>query len=397
MIVLTILSICVGSLSAFFLYLLNVVTSTREVNNWLLYFLPVAGVFIVWGYDRYAGEASKGNELLFFRYYNPKDIIPLKMAPMVILGTLVTHLFGGSAGREGTAIQYGGTIADQISKHTGFSKQGQRILLLCGIAAGFSSLFGTPLAGSIFALEFVKKGRFRWYGLPLVLLSSFFATWVCNQYGNLHTHYDPIKLLPAFDFTILLYLALAGFAFGTASRLFYHLNDSISWAFRKINQPLVRPLVGGILVLLTVWLLQTTKYIGLGIPTILESFIHVASPFDFLIKMLLTSITLCAGFKGGEVTPLFFIGATLGSALSPYIPIPIALLAALGFVGVFAGCTKTPIGCTLMAIELFGWENAHYYLLVCLISFLVSGRKGIYQTQKNSRLINQKQKETAIG
>jgi len=129
--------------------------------------------------------------------------------------------------------------------------------------------------------------------------------------------------------------------------------------------------------------LQTTRYIGLGIPAILESFLQPANPYDFLIKMLLTSVTLCAGFKGGEVTPLFFIGATLGSALAIYIPLPVALLAAVGFVGVFAGCTKTPVACSLMAIELFGWENGHYFLLVCVISYLFSGTKGIYQTQKN--------------
>lgn len=385
-VVLAALSLCAGSLSALFLYLLNAVTITRENNIWLLYMLPFVGVFIVWGYSRYGGEAQKGNELLFYRYYNPGEPIPFRMAPMVILGTLLTHLFGGSAGREGTAIQYGGTIADQFSKYIEFSKQQKRILLLCGIAAGFSSLFGTPVAGSIFALEFVKKGKFRWYALPLILLSSFLATWICNQYGDLHTHYQHIKEVLPFDLRLLMYLAIAGLIFGLASRLFFHINDYIDWLFKQIKQPLVRPFVAGILIIVLVSLLQTTKHIGLGIPVILDSFIQTANPSDFLIKMLLTSITLCAGFKGGEVTPLFFIGATLGSALSPYIPLPLTLLAATGLVGVFAGCTKTPIGCTLMAMELFGWENGHYFLLICGISFLISGSKGIYRTQKNSHL-----------
>lgn len=376
-------SVSVGTASAFFLYTLNAVTSFRETHNWIMVFLPFAGVFIVWWYQRYGGDTQKGNNLLLEEYYSPTaQGIPWRMAPMIILTTLITHLFGGSAGREGTAIQYGGTVAAQLKRFFSVGKQDNRILLLCGIAAGFASLFGTPLAGAIFALEVVQLGKIRRKGIVAILATSFLSHWVCSLYGSLHTHYPPIGEAPTLSASILAYILLAGALFGLAALLFRYTGYVFNRLFSKIKQPLLRPLIGGILVLFAVYLLQTTKYIGLGIPTIIDSFRQPLPPTDFLIKIILTSLTLSAGFKGGEVTPLFFIGATLGNALAPFIPIPLALLAAIGFVSVFAGCTKTPIACTIMAMELFGWQYGLFFLASCMISYLISGRKGIYNAQR---------------
>ncbi|KGE15978.1 chloride channel protein [Sphingobacterium deserti] len=375
-------SFSVGSTSAFFLYALQQVTSLRETHLWLLAFLPLTGVLIVWWYQQHGGSAQKGNNLLLEAYYNPRVDIPWKMAPMVLLSTLATHLFGGSAGREGTAIQYGGTIASQCRRWFSWSREETRILLLCGIAAGFASLFGTPWAGSIFAIEVVKVGKIRWKAVLPILVTALLSNWVCGMYGNLHTHYSPVQVVPDLSFTVFGYLILASIAFGLAAQLFIFTSETFHNIFQKIAFPLLRPLIGGLVVLLIVLCLQSTKHIGLGIPTILASFDTPLPPTDFLIKIVLTAITLSAGFKGGEVTPLFFIGATLGNALALAIPLPLALLAATGFVAVFAGCTKTPIACSIMAVELFGWHAALFFTTVCVLSFLVSGRRGIYSMQK---------------
>ncbi len=373
----------VGSLSAIFLYALQDVTLFRDTHIGVIYMLPFAGMLIVWWYQRYGGNAQKGNNLLLEEYYYPTPSgVSLKIAPMVILTTLITHLFGGSAGREGTAVQYGGTVAVQFNKFVPLGKQEKRILLLCGIAAGFASLFGTPLAGAIFAIEVVQLGKIRWRGVSAILATSLLSNWICGLYGDLHTHYPPIGEVPNWSFSIVAYLFLAGILFGLTSILFRYTGDVCSIGFQKIKQPLLRPFIGGILVILAVYLLQTTKHIGLGIPTIIDAFQQPLPPTDFLIKIGLTALTLSAGFKGGEVTPLFFIGATLGNALAPFIPLPLALLAATGFASVFAGCTKTPLACTVMAMELFGWQYGVFFLTTCLISFVISGKKGIYSSQR---------------
>ncbi|WDF70227.1 chloride channel protein [Sphingobacterium oryzagri] len=376
------ISFLVGTTSAFFLQALHIVTDLRENHLWLLIFLPFAGVMVVWCYNRFGGRAQKGNNLLLEEYYHPTIGIPWPMTPLIIITTLITHLFGGSAGREGTAVQYGGSIADQCSRFFRWTKAERRVLLLCGIAAGFSSLFGTPLAGALFALEVVQIGKLRWRAALPVLCTALLSNTVCGVYGDLHTHYPALALLPALHFSFFSAIVIAGLAFGVAAQLFSRMGEWFAHLFSYVKQPLVRPLIGGTLIIIAVYALQSSKYIGLGIPTILLAFQEPLPSSDFLIKTVLTCITLSAGFKGGEVTPLFFIGATLGNALAPILPIPLSILAAMGFVSVFAGCTKTPLACTVMAMELFGWDYSFIFLAVCLISYVVSGKTGIYSAQR---------------
>lgn len=376
------ISFAVGSVSALFLRALSLVTNFRESHLWLLLFLPFAGVFVVWWYNTYGGKAQKGNNLLLEEYYHPTTGIPWKMTPMIIITTLITHLFGGSAGREGTAVQYGGSIADQFGNWFHWTKRERRILMLCGIAAGFSSLFGTPWAGAIFALEVVQIGRLRWHALLPVLCTALLSNVACSMYGEEHTHYPALAQIPAFSFGFFISIVIASLAFGMAAQLFSRMGEWFSFLFKQIKYPLLRPFIGGSIIVLAVYGLQSTKYIGLGIPTIISSFQEPLPGGDFLIKTVFTCITLSAGFKGGEVTPLFFIGATLGNALALILPLPLSILAAMGFVSVFAGCTKTPLACTLMAMELFGWQYGLIFLACCFMSFLVSGKTGIYSAQK---------------
>lgn len=375
------LSVIVGSISAFFLWSLDWVTSWRESHVWIIAFLPVGGLFIGLSYHLFGSSVVKGNNLLLEEFHSPKKIIPLRMAPLVLFGTIATHFFGGSAGREGTAVQIGGAVADRFTKVLKLSDRDRRIVLIAGISAGFASVFGTPLAGAIFALEVLVLGRIRLDAIIPSFMAAILADYFCTVWGITHTQYH-ITNVAAMTPINLLWCLLAGIIFGLVAMLFSKSTHFWSDLFNsKIKYPPLRPVIGGAVLALVVYLMGTTKYIGLGVPTIVDAFNIDMKSYDFLLKVLFTSFTLGAGFKGGEVTPLFFIGATLGNVLIWFIPLPMSLLAGMGFVAVFAGATNTPIACTIMGVELFGIESGVFIALACSTAYLFSGHTGIYSSQ----------------
>ncbi len=371
----------IGSGSALLLVSLEWATRTREEHLWLIALLPLAGLVIGLMYHYWAGTASKGNNYLIEEIRSPNGIIPFRMAPLVYVGTVLTHLFGGSAGREGTGVQMGGALADRFSKYLHLPAHDHQIMVTIGISAGFASVFGTPLAGAVFALEVVIIGRMRYDAILPAFLSAVFAHLACEAWGVTHTHYH-IGTVPSISPELILWTLLVSMAFGVVSMLFSRSVGFWSRLGSKyIAYPPFRPLVGGVVIALAVWLLGTTKYIGLGVPTLVASFHEQQQLYDFALKLLFTTFTIGVGFKGGEVTPLFFIGATLGSALSAWVPMPMGLLAGMGFVAVFSGATNTPVACTLMGIELFGAEAGIYIGLACVTAYLFSGHTGIYSAQ----------------
>jgi H+/Cl- antiporter ClcA len=369
-----------GSASAFLLVALEWAANYRSQNNWIIWLLPIGGLLIGLGYQYYGSSVVKGNNLLLEEYETPKKTIPLKMAPLVLFGTIITHLFGGSAGREGTAVQMGGALADQFTTIFKLDNSDRRTLIILGISAGFASVFGTPLAGALFALEVLYFSKVSFKSITLSFLAAYIAYFTVEIWEVKHTYYA-IPIVPDLALNLLLWVIPISVLFGLSAMLFSRSTHYWGTLFSKIKYPPLRPFLGGILFAVAIYFIGSTKYLGLGVPIIVESFSKPSEYYDFLAKIIFTGFILGAGFKGGEVTPLFFIGATLGSALSLVVPLPIALLAGMGFVAVFSGATHTPIACTVMGIELFGMQSGAYIGIACFIAYLASGPIGIYHSQ----------------
>jgi H+/Cl- antiporter ClcA len=338
------------------------------------------GFIIGYTYHFYGDEANKGNNQLIEAHHQAQTVVPLKMAPLVFIGTLLTHLGGGSAGREGTAVQMGGAIAAPFAKWFQLNQEERKTIIIMGVSAGFAAVFGTPLAGAIFALEIMGLRYIRWQSVIPSIFAAYIAHLVCLQWDIQHSIYI-VNIIPEISFKNIIWSLGAGFIFGLTTLLYSLSNQFFENLFAKINYKLLIPFIGGIIVAAIVVLFDAKKFIGLGIPEMMNAFNTPAGHYDFIIKLLLTSLTLSVGFKGGEVTPLFFIGATLGSAMYFFIPLPLAILAAMGLVAVFAGATHCIIASIVLGIELFGAKAGIYIGITSIVAYFCSGTKSIYSAK----------------
>ncbi|PSW19392.1 voltage-gated chloride channel protein [Photobacterium sanctipauli] len=392
-------AVVVGSLNAFFLWILNLATVTRVENPWLIYMLPLAGLVIVYCYRRLGKNSDGGNNLIMDEIHEPGAGIPTRMGPLVLITTVITHLFGGSAGREGTAVQIGGASTHWLARVFKLNEADTRLILIAGVAAGFGAVFGTPLTGAIFALEVLAIGRLRYDAIIPALFAAILADVVCSAWGAHHTHYriDFLETITIFEHTVKVDLfmvgkiVLAAVAFGLAGYLFGELTHVFKDIFKAtLKNPYLIVVVGGLIVIGAVQLIGNYDYIGLGVYSSREGGVSILSAFQeggaewysWLLKLLLTAVTLAAGFKGGEVTPLFFVGATLGNTMAWVLGAPVDLFAALGFLAVFAAATNTPLACTIMGIELFGADHMLYFAIACYTAYYFSGHTGIYSSQR---------------
>jgi H+/Cl- antiporter ClcA len=389
----------IGSVVAFFLSMLSAAIHFRFNHNWLLFLLPVAGLLIHFIYKTVGKSAEKGNNLIMEEIHQAGGGVPKRMAPIIFITTIITHLFGGSAGREGTAVQIGGSMAAMYGRWFNLKELEMQMILTAGVAAGFGAVFGTPLTGAIFALEVLSVGRLKYDALLPALIAGLVGDLAVSAWHVSHTHYQ-ISIVPQKDYflsnylhvdlVLLIKVIVASAAFGFASFLFSSLVNEVKQACLHIfKKQWMIPVFGGLAIIGLTLLLGTPDYLSLGVEpehinavTISSSF-HAggADPWSWLWKIIYTGITLGTGFKGGEVTPLFYIGATLGNTLSGILNAPAALFAALGFIAVFAGATNTPLACTFMGIELFGGEYALFFAVACFIAYLFSGHSGIYSAQ----------------
>ncbi len=385
-----------GAASALFLHALDAVISLRMAHPWLLALLPLAGLATAWAYRRHGGRAGRGNDLIIEEIHRPGGGVPVRLAPLVLLGTLATHLCGGSAGREGTAVQMGGALAAGVRRWLRLDPSAQAGLLSAGVAGGFGSVFGTPVAGAVFALEVVTRGRVGYQWLAPCLIAALIGDHVCHALGGAHANYALLADLPRFagptSASDLLRAAALGLACALAARLFVFTAHSVARVPLGERGWWLRPVLGGLAVGALTLALGTDAYLNLNAsspnpthPTLLTVFSpDGANAWDWAWKIAFTALTVGAGFKGGEVTPLFFIGAALGHAAAPLLGLPVPLAAAMGFVAVFAGASKTPLACTLLAVELFGGSSIALFAAACFVSYLASGRAGLYSSQRHA-------------
>lgn len=381
-------SLVVGVAGAAFLHSLTWVATFFSSQHWLIFLLPAFGLLSVWAYETFARSSAGGVRALISQIKQPTGILPAAKGPMIFATTLLSHLGGASVGREGTALQLGGSLADQFSRFFDLSVKERQTLLLCGVSAGFAAVFGTPIAAAIFALEFVK---FRTWQILPCLACAFLADLAGRTL--LHAHHANYRLpLPAeLSLSGAGTAVVLGLACGLVARLYLFLIRRNS-ATKSIPNPYTRIFFGGIIFALLIHFGHLFDFTGLGLNVINDAFVEPVWPAFFILKFLLTFLCVSYGFRGGEVTPLFFIGVTLGSAAAAWLNLPLPVCAALGFVGVFAGAGAVPIACTVMAYELFGPPIAllHpstglydpaiglYAALACATSWLVAGRKGLY-------------------
>lgn len=381
-----VVGLVVGSAAALFLVLLRLASQIFANHYGLIALLPLIGLLMGWLYHRYGSLANEGNNLLIQRAQSPGPPVPLRMAPLILVTTLLSHAFGASVGREGTAMQMGASLSDQLGQRLGFAPGERPALVLMGMSAGFAALFGTPIAAALFAIEVLALGRWlHWRKLPLLWAVAGVAHVVCLAWGVGHDHYL-LPGLPPWSWQLLMGLIVAAMAFGGVARLFVELVRGVSALARFcLPWPPSRPFVGGLVLALAAWWLPMQPYLGLGVEQIQLAFAEPLPGYDWLAKLLTTVWSVGAGFKGGEVTPLFYIGATLGNALALLLDLPLSLLAALGFVAVFAAASNTPLASSIMAAELFGWSLWPLALGVCYLSYWCAGYGSIYASQALGR------------
>lgn len=378
-----------GGASALFLVLLDRATVFRTGHHAIVYALPLAGLLVGLIYEKYGAPIRAGANLVIDTIHDDGPEIPFRMAPMVLIGTVLTHLFGGSAGREGTAVQMGAGLADALSHRLRLPPHLRRQLLAAGVAGGFGSVFGTPVAGAIFGLEFVALGNIEYRALAPALVASVVGDMTTRALGVAHTPYPAAAALAMSPGLLVKWLVFAALVAATAT-VFIELTHWLKrLGEKRLRRAPARMFVGGTVVVAMWMIAGTDDYLGLGIPTILRSFTDPAlPPWSFAAKLAFTAVTLGAGFLGGEVTPLFFVGAALGNALARSLGLPLDMAAGVGLAAVFAAASNTPLALSIMAVELLGSHVFPHALIVSALAYVMAGHRSIYPAQ---RLLNPKE------
>lgn len=374
-------AVVMGTISFVFLKMLGLSSVFREFFPYCIWFLPLSGMLTAFVYKRYGGESSKGNNLII-QSANEGVKVPKRLAFLTFIFTLLTHFSGGSAGREGTAVQIGGTLTSNVADKLGFKNEDRKIIILSGLSAAFGSVYGTPLAGAFFGMEVCCIGQLSVSAVIPCFLSSYLANAVTLLLGATHEAHK-ISAIPSLDIKSVLVFISASILFGLIGKLFALAVKNLKLLYAKIfKNTVLSALIGSVIVVLLIVLLNLNEYEGLSTWQQTTAFEGNANWYDMPVKFILTTLTLGAGFQGGEVTPLFDIGASFGGWYANMFGIEPSFLAAIGLICVFGSAANTPITTIMLGIELFGAEAVPSFVFASLISFIASGKSGIYSAQE---------------
>lgn len=362
-----------------FLVVLDAVTEVRLGQQWLVLGLPIAGVVTVVIVRRISESGSAGNAAVFRQLDRIDEGIPTTLAPIVVVGTWITHLFGGSAGREGTALQMSAALTDTMSRRLRVSENDRRLLLGFALAAGFGAVFGTPLAGAVFAIEVHSRWRMRWSILVPSIVAAFVGDAIVRMLGYGHAATPVVSL--GLDPSTLAACVVLGLGAGIVATAYVRAARSVRWVLaRWVGGPTMRIAIGGCVII------ALTAAFGaesLGLSTQLADRAlagDALNPSVSLLKLVFTAVTAGSGFIGGEVTPLFVMGATFGSAIAATLGLPIVAASAFGFVAVFGAAAHVPLACAVMAFELFGVDSLPHALVVCIVASLIARHPGVHSS-----------------
>ena len=376
------IGIVVGLFATAFGISMRYVIHFRETHTYLIYFLPVGAVLITFMYKQVLKVKDSGTNTVIAAIQSDEKL-PFRLAPLIFVATLLTHLVGGSAGREGAALQMGGAIGNGIGRVLKLNSTNKKTMIMCGMSAAFSALFGTPMAAAIFSMEVVSVGIMHYAALVPCVISSLIARYIAAYFGLSSEIYE-IPNIPAFTIKSAIMICIFAVICGIASILFCTmLHKYEEFLSSKLSNPYIKAIVGGTSVLILTLIVGNTDYNSTGSAIIASCFAGASiSIFAFLLKMIFTTLTLSCGYKGGEIVPTLFIGATLGAAIGGIIGVSPELLAAVGMGALFCGVTNCPISSLLICFELFGYDAMPYFLLAVAFSYWVSGYTGLYRAQK---------------
>lgn len=374
----------VGAIASVFSYAITWATGFRQVHPMVILGMPLGGLLIVWLYRVMGQKDNTGTDMVLSVVRSKDKTMPGQVTPLILISTVITHFFGGSSGREGAALQFGASVGDVFARRFHLNESDEKLVILASMSAAFSALFGTPMAAAIFPMEVISVGIFYYAALVPCVFASFTAQYVAVLLNAqvLEAPY-PVNQVPDFYSVNALKCLVLALACAFAGALFCMLLHNCEHEFKKrFSNPYLRVVTGAAFVIILYFVLGTDAYLGLGGEIIHGSFDKPAGMEMFLLKMVFTCLTLCAGFKGGEIVPSLFIGATLGSALSVLLGLPCDICAACGMVGVFCAVTNSPITSMLIAFEMFGFVGMPYYCVVIAVSYLLSGYQSLYKEQK---------------